>query len=225
VADEDGPGSNEIPPADGDAPAAAENISLSQAILAPLDAVFKAQLHAARSFLSLLLQLGYPHQPIGPDGLPLRSASSAGTPYNMEFAHESLVDGKPVRHVIQVPALALVPVAPLAVQSAEFKFSLAVREVTRDRQMQQSLDASVKQDSNANSFSRPWFLISEPISLKGTLAPAAPTGSPSNDARIDVEVKVAAIPIPSGLDKLLTALTQESQLVPPTADGDANTPQ
>src|SRR3569833_22533 len=43
-------------------PAAQAMVSLSQALLAPLDSIFKAQIHAARSFLNLLLQLGYGHR-------------------------------------------------------------------------------------------------------------------------------------------------------------------
>src|SRR4051812_22916894 len=51
-------------------PAAETVLSLSQALLAPLDAILKAQLHASRSFLNFLLQIGYPHQPpaLGPQG-------------------------------------------------------------------------------------------------------------------------------------------------------------
>ena len=51
--------------------AASSPITLSQTILAPLDAVFQAQAHAARSFLNLVLQLGYPHRPVGDDGQPV----------------------------------------------------------------------------------------------------------------------------------------------------------
>lgn len=37
-------------------------LSLSAAILAPLNAIFEAQVHAARSFLSFILQMGFRHK-------------------------------------------------------------------------------------------------------------------------------------------------------------------
>jgi hypothetical protein len=61
-------------------PASETVLSLSQALLAPLDAILKAQVHAARSFLNLLLQIGYPHQPVLPSGGPVTptGASTGG---------------------------------------------------------------------------------------------------------------------------------------------------
>ncbi len=49
-------------------PANADDISLAQAILAPLDAIFQAQIHAARSYINLLWQMAYPHIPIDKNG-------------------------------------------------------------------------------------------------------------------------------------------------------------
>ena len=57
----------DTPAANPNVPASLSEISLSQAILAPLDALFKAQVHAARSFLNLLLQIGYPHGELDKD--------------------------------------------------------------------------------------------------------------------------------------------------------------
>jgi hypothetical protein len=219
-------------------PAAQKNISLSQAILAPLDAVFKAQTHAARSFLSFLLQLGYPHQPLGPAQEPTRPGQPPSgappapgtlpaapspepppkdTPYYLEFAHEIEVDGVMRRQRIRVPTLALVPVAPLAVQSAEFRFSLAVRELGRHRQVQKSEEAALSEEDKAktSAYSRPWFLVSEPMSVRGVLASPGPkdaAAEQTSESRIEIEIKVGSVPIPAGLDKLLTALTQVGQL-------------
>ena len=38
------------------------DISLSAAILAPLNAIFEAQVHAARAFLNFILQMGFRHE-------------------------------------------------------------------------------------------------------------------------------------------------------------------
>lgn len=38
-------------------------ISLSSALLAPINSIFEAQIHAARAFLNFILQMGFRHQP------------------------------------------------------------------------------------------------------------------------------------------------------------------
>ncbi|HVE87653.1 MAG TPA: DUF2589 domain-containing protein [Myxococcales bacterium] len=182
-------------------PAAEELISLSQAVLAPLDAILKAQLHAGRSFLNMLLQLGYPHQPDSPAQQPPRD----GKPYTLDFVQETVVNGAPRRQRISLPALALVPVSPLAVESARFSFDMAVRDVAPHRQLKVS-------EAGEASAPRPWFLVHEPVSVRGTLAPSAPAeqreGGPEADASIHIELKVASTKVPAGLDRLLTTLTQ-----------------
>ena len=103
----------------GGGEAAKTDISLDQALLAPLDAILKAQLHSARSFLNLLLQLGY------------RDASDPefdGKPFNLTFTQQG-ADG--ALQEISVPALSLVPIAPLAVQAASFDLEMAVRRIAR----------------------------------------------------------------------------------------------
>jgi hypothetical protein len=43
-------------------PASFDELNLSEALLAPLNAIFEAQVHAARSFLSFILQMGFRHK-------------------------------------------------------------------------------------------------------------------------------------------------------------------
>ena len=43
-------------------PASNTDLTLSAALLAPLNTIFEAQVHAARSFLSFLLQMGFRHK-------------------------------------------------------------------------------------------------------------------------------------------------------------------
>jgi|GEM_PF-5626692 len=54
----------------------ADMLSLSQAILAPLDAIFKAQIHAGRSYINMLWQMAYPHLPVDANGrqIPFKNA-------------------------------------------------------------------------------------------------------------------------------------------------------
>lgn len=65
-------------------PAADAVISSSQAILAPLDVIAKPQVHAARSFLNFVVQIGYPHVPVGHDGKPLTGPNDTITKQGIE---------------------------------------------------------------------------------------------------------------------------------------------
>lgn len=202
-------------------------ISLSQALLAPLDSIFKAQLHAARSFLNMLLQLGYPHQPVDEEGEPLKGGGgpvpAAGSPtddrqkpYNLEFHNEIIIDGQVRRQKVSVPALALVPLAPLAVEAAEFKFGMTVRKIGRHRQIQESEEkkTQTEKDKGYDRHKRPWFLVDNPISVRGVIA--APqvqndeTKEGAQESMIQIEVKVGRILMPAGLEKLVTSLTQST---------------
>lgn len=212
-------------------PASGAIISLSQALLAPLDAIFKAQIHAARSFLNMLLQLGYPHKPIDEEGehVPEKKegkteAGPAGEkqpqkdlPYNLNFHYETMIDGKIQQRKVSIPALALVPVAPLAVESAEFKFGMAVTWIKRHRQIQES-EMKTLETEKAKGYGRskrPWFLVDDPISMRGLISPHGKkeeTEETTQDSTIQIEVKVGKLPMPAGLDKLLTSLTQTSYI-------------
>ncbi len=206
-------------------------ISLSQALLAPLDAIFKAQLHGARSFLNMLLQLGFPHKPIdeeegevtekkeGAPGPPLAAPEKKETPkelpYNLEFHYEAMIDGKVLKRKVSVPALALVPVAPLAVESAGFKFGMMIKTIERHRQIQASEAKAVEteKEKGFDRHKRPWFLVDNPISMRGVIAPPVQTEvtkETTQESTIQIEVKVGKMMIPAGLDKLLTSLTQTS---------------
>jgi hypothetical protein len=63
-------------------------VSLSQVLLDPLDAIFKAQIHSAPSFLSLALRVGYPHLKVDENGKPLpidQQEKDADKMYMQEF--------------------------------------------------------------------------------------------------------------------------------------------
>lgn len=195
-------------------PATISPISLSQALLAPLDAIFKAQIHAARSFLNLILQIGYPHRPIvDSKGNP---SAKGGKPYNQEFYYDVEINGEIQRRKVSVPTLALIPVAPLAIESAEFKLAMKVSNVQRHTQMQESEKESLKEEEKTGygHDKRPWFLVPDPVSIRGTIGPSSDGREESGkESTIQIEVKVGKVPMPAGLDKLLTFLTQTSYAV------------
>lgn len=288
-------------------PAEINPVSLSQALLAPLDAIFKAQIHAARSFINFLLQLGYPDEysdfteddivrslfierlrgdhPINGrllDALQLSTdrigevsvqqivdvlndlldstdlvnieltgiylpqkinnliARMRTTTEGMEPLTDTQIrqvnkfilsnhfskgiknvssgyiqkfpfttqgeDGTNLVSEVHIPTLSLVPVAPLAVESAEFTLTMHV-ESTNEKEHKQMRD-SVAQSGDVHK--RPWFIIDKPIDIKGKLAPTQKNEMDSSDktSMIDIQIKVGRIPMPAGLDRLLTALNQ-----------------
>lgn len=200
VASEDG--------GDGGEQSGANELSLEQALLAPLNSILKAQLHSARSFLNLLLQLGYPQSDGEIEG------HREGEPFHMEFNH---YDEEGNIQTLRVPALSLVPIAPLAVDSANFELEMAVTKVSRMQQMQASRQEQIKrQEGLKDPDARPWFLVDKPVSIEGSIAPPTTVeGQQRNESQSSIKIKinVKSIPMPSGLDKLLTTLTNMGEVV------------
>ena len=181
-------------------------LTLEQALLAPLDSILKAQLHSARSFLNLLLQLGYPHQ----------DSSNDGRPYSLDFKFTQ--DGEVQK--LSVPALSLVPISPLAVDSASFELEMSARRVVRQAQIRESEeDKALRRDGNEvyDRYRRPWFLVDKPVNIEGDIV-TNPTGEAAkhreSQSAIKININVKSIPLPSGLDKLLATLTDMSTIGP-----------
>ena len=134
-------GSGKEPSGNGGLEKEPNELSLEQALLAPLNSILKAQLHSARSFLNLLLQLGYPPAGDDKEDTTGKNKHREGEPFHIEFKH---YDNAGNSQTLRVPALSLVPIAPLAIDSAEFDMEMSVRRITDMRQMQ-----AERQDSNA----------------------------------------------------------------------------
>jgi hypothetical protein len=199
--------------ASGEIPGAASEISLSQAILAPLDALFKAQVHSARSFLNLLLQIGYPHVQLDKDGNPDKEQLESKTCYTQDFDY---TDDEGHSVTISMPSLALIPIAPLSIDNASFKFNFNVQSTSSHSQIQSSEDGVTDQEESFAKNKRPWYLVDEPKSFKGTVAPSANESSSSSQSQssmITIEITLSKQPLPSGLDKLLTALQQSTKII------------
>lgn len=197
------PGSSE----GGDQESEGNELSLEQALLAPLNSILKAQLHSARSFLNLLLQLGYPHKD------ELDETHLHGEPYHIPFTH---YDAEGNEHTLRVPALSLVPIAPLAIDSANFELEMAVKKVSKMQQLQAERREKIMAQAPTNVLrapdpdTRPWFLVEKPVSIQGSIAPPTTVeGLQRNESQSSIKIKinVKSIPMPSGLDKLLTTLT------------------
>ncbi len=190
-------------------------LTLEQALLAPLDSILKAQLHSARSFLNLLLQLGYPHH----------STEEDDHPYTLDFRFTQ--DGEIQK--LSVPALALVPISPLAVESANFQLEMSARRVVRHTQIRQSQEEKARDETQGqrlDRYNRPWFLVDKPVNIEGDIVcPEQGEAARHREAQsaIKININVKSIPLPAGLDKLLVSLSNMAQIEsvePSTPDGE-----
>ncbi|PZP30708.1 MAG: hypothetical protein DI603_14385 [Roseateles depolymerans] len=201
-------------------PAEEAVISLSQALLAPLDALAKAQVHAARSFLNFVLQIGYPHR--SPDA----PADGDDSMYSQKFQLEQTstdAQGRPETRTLtlSLPTLALVPLQPLGIEAARYEVELVIRELQHHQQIQSSeaealareqMRAGASAPEELGAMPRPWYLVSEPISVRGTLSDPGGSAQREKAASIKVEVQLKSAPTPAGLAKLLSTMTQVSSL-------------
>ena len=191
-------------------PAATSIISLSQAILAPLDAISKAQVHAARSFLNFVMQIAFPH-------IPDRNASTESASSEQMYMQTFRVKSGNGEGIASVPALALIPIQPLAIEKAQYDLELVVEALSYHQQMQASEEKELeKEPSNAEAIKegkphapRKWYLVREPVSVRGTLSdPGGQNSGTPRKATVKVHVEVCRTDVPAGLAKIISSATQ-----------------
>jgi Protein of unknown function (DUF2589) len=210
MADEEKSGEELVP-----GEAAETVVSLSQILLAPLDAIFKAQVHAGRSFLNFVLQLSFGHKEEEISGeAPPPPPRDSDKIYTVDFVQEvppvdpAHATEPPRLQKVSVPAIALVPLRPLAIQEAEFDLAMEVTWIGSHRQARQAVRDQLSEDPGPS----PWYLVKNPISLRGHVAPVPAAEGKGDQPHIKVKVKLGTVPTPSGLDKLLTTLTQSASV-------------
>lgn len=183
-------------------PAEEVKVSLSQAILAPLDALYKAQVHAARSFLNFVLQLGYPDTNATVPGNTDSPDNREAPPYDVPFTYTTLdAQNRPTRHTVRVPTLSLVPLMPLGVESAEVKLKFRIVDIGKHRQFRKSVS---REQQSADP---KWYLVDEPLSLQGHFAPQNSDEEKSGEeAVVDISVKLSRVPTPEVLQRTLSML-------------------
>lgn len=203
--DNNGAGGENIPSDVAEQGESSTTLTLEQALLAPLDSILKAQLHSARSFLNLLLQLGYPHK--GDDD------KDDGHPYSLDFQFTK--DGETQK--LSVPALSLVPISPLAIDSANFQLEMSAKRIVKQTQIRNSEKDKVNTvgTKKFDRYQRPWFLVDNPRSIEGEIVASSNTeASRQSQSAIKININVKSIPIPAGLDKLLSSMSNMAQISP-----------
>jgi Protein of unknown function (DUF2589) len=257
-------------------------LKLSQAILAPIDAILKSQVHAARSFLNLVLQIGYPHWPLNKEAQPMSrtelieiikeevlkdtdelekrkknyTTGAKEWPRNKDGNKISDDDLKKVIQAdrikeelkrrkelyqmkvrttlpdtaggstgqnieLSIPTLALVPLNPLAIDSAKIVFDFKAAKVEDMQTTQPSEVKIVESDQHDTSGKptptkpRPWHLI-EPQEIVGNIGKndggKNDGGKIDTESSIHIEITLAASKKPAALENMLTLLTQSVQV-------------
>jgi hypothetical protein len=97
----------------------------------------------------------------------------------------------------------------MAIQEAEFDLAMEVTWIGPHRQTRQEVRDPATSGSGEN---RRWYLVDDPISLRGHVAPVPAAEGKGNQPHIKINVKLGPVPTPSGLDKLLTTLTQSASV-------------
>lgn len=189
-----------------------QNISLSEAILAPLLSIFKAQIHASRAFLNFLLQIATPHIELNEEGqIKEEAKNKEGKVYTQNFRFEKDING--TKHIvdIKIPTISLVPLIPLGIEEGEFEFNFQIQTYHRHRQIQQSEHVSLQNDQY-DRYYRPWYLIDRPINFTGIVNPTSSEAQLNKESLMKIRIRLTKQPIPAGLDKLITTFHQMTDI-------------
>lgn len=100
---------------------------------------------------------------------------------------------------IFIPNLSLLPIKPLAINNANFKFELKVKDDIH------SVSSTIRSATGASP-KRPWFLIEDPKTIEGEFVPQQDSAN-STEKTIKIDVTVGSVETPYGLHKLISSLT------------------
>lgn len=215
-------------------------ISLSAALLAPINSIFEAQIHSARAFLNFILQMGFRHTPTEDDlkdNEDLKNQEDERTREKEEIRKllkkretEGLTDDE-----IQLLKEKVIKYGDLHYQSFDFidqsgndlmvgipNLALLPIKPLAINEAEFSYEFEVKSQNDEfeqmgtvkdKDKKRPWFLIKEPKSIKGEFSNRETN---LNKKNIQVNVKVRGTEIPYGLEKLLVHLTNNIESIDKT---------
>ncbi|MCG8476952.1 MAG: DUF2589 domain-containing protein [Cytophagales bacterium] len=216
----------------------ADRMSLSSALLAPINSIFEAQIHAARAFLNFILQMGFRHQPTDEDRAEQPPEADMEKPELAELnalEEKRKTDELSDQEVSRLKALkaqhgelyyqffeyidnsgkkvsvSIPNLALLPVKPlavTEANFSYQFGVETQSKKYRQMGTESKK--FGGKEPNRPWYLITDPRSLQGTFCEP---GEGTKARAIKVDIKVGSTEIPYGLEKLMVHLTNNIEVI------------
>ncbi|WP_020613365.1 DUF2589 domain-containing protein [Sediminispirochaeta bajacaliforniensis] len=184
-------------------------LSLAQAILASVDSIIKAQIHASRSFLSSILQMGFGHQGLDDEGNILNDENKSDNLYRLEFIQEREINGEIKKYRVSVPTLAALPMNPLMIHDAQIDFKMKITSIEPEKIFGIGTEEEMRtKDKNKwHAGKRPWFLVEEPKSFIGEIRNE---NEKSDCGFIGVKINIGSIDVPDALGTYINALSEFS---------------
>lgn len=185
-------------------------LTLNQAILAPIEAVLQAQVHSARSFLNLILQMGFDHKPLDEKGKEQVEKDDSGI-YRLSFVDTQIdSEGNNKKYRVSIPTISALPLNPLAIKETEIEFKMDL-ENSYEPQNQLSKSRSKETEGKEGEFDktyRPWQLVEDPVQFKGTISP---NNANSGTSQISVKIKMGETQVPDSLRKFISSVSDFSK--------------
>jgi hypothetical protein len=182
---------------------------LEHLFAAPLAAVLHADFMAARQFAEHLEAYGFVPPEPRRDGAET-DREHLGELRMVSFSFDQMEGPRPVRRVMRVPALSLIPLPLLQVRRAELTYG--VRVLSARRRAEKKPLRLLKERADAG-LSEP-----APYAWRAMLAagdPSATTSSPRAphlESNVHVKVEIAQADIPAGLNKLFALMGENVQV-------------
>ncbi|AJQ95538.1 hypothetical Protein YC6258_03502 [Gynuella sunshinyii YC6258] len=177
-------------------------LTLSQAVLAPINSILQAQVHASRSFLNLIFQMGFGHKAIDDSGNVTDQSENTDTMYRFDYIQEKYdSQGNLKKYKVSIPVLAALPLNPLVIEEAEVQFSMTLaNEYRSQKQFSESGQKAkaTKVDEKYRETNRPWYVVDNPVDLLGSIGDES-----TNGAKIDIRLKVGKGDLPAELKKFI----------------------
>ncbi|WP_428239557.1 DUF2589 domain-containing protein [Gynuella sp.] len=177
-------------------------LTLSQAVLAPINSILQAQVHASRSFLNLIFQMGFGHKAIDDKGNMADLSENTDTMYRFDYVQEKYdAEGNLKKYKVSIPVLAALPLNPLVIEEAEVQFSMTLaNEYHIQKQFSDSGQKAkaIRKDEKYHETNRPWYVVDNPVDLLGSIGEES-----ANGAKIDIRLKVGKGDLPAELKKFI----------------------
>lgn len=179
-------------------PVAAQALSLSQLVGAPIHALIDAETHAALSTANFIRTLGFEGAPKNEEGGSLGHLRMASFRHN----HKNN-SGDEVTTQVDVPLISLLPIPTLQIRDAELEYTVKIlsteTEAPQKRQMMDNLELQTSE------------LVDNPIVMRASLANEGASKRRSLDMLLKMKVNVEQSDIPAGLAKFLSYASESMQ--------------
>lgn len=177
-------------------------VDLQDIFSAPIVAVVKADVMAAREFVDFIEKYGFIHPPGG-------SPETLGELRMITFSYEQPGhDNRPVTRFFSIPALSLIPLPLLEVKTATFDFGVRIIEAVERPTAQRVRILAGEPPAHPELRWRGMLARGRSTDVEETI----PDLSPHLEANINVRVAVGLADIPAGIRNLLAVMGENAHV-------------